>query len=176
MLASLGILLSLHLHTLFKSESRFAMGDDEKGIEDSSYNEENRGSGCIIMCDWNVTHKKISEELVLNIFFIICPASSLYLVYSGLSEAVSWGVSELPHRYTAGYQHVTKELYSIVSYTAPFLSPLCCHSNWVCVRFFDCVVCITKHSFMAFASASLKYFTYSHFSLFFKSTLSQPIH
>lgn len=59
MLVSLSILLSLHLHTLFKSESRFAMGDDEKGIEDSSYNEENRGTGCIIMCDWNFTHKKI---------------------------------------------------------------------------------------------------------------------
>lgn len=117
--------------------------------------------------------KKKSEELLLNTFFIVFPASLLFLVCSGLSEAVSLGVSELPHRYTAVYQHVTEALYSIVSYTALFLSPLCCHSNWVCVRVFHCVICITKllfHSF--FMSVSLKSFTYSHVSSLFKSTLS----
>ena len=73
MLASLGILLSLHLHTLFKSESRFAMEDDEKGIEDSSYSEENRGSGYIIMCDWNVTHKKNQKNcfsILFSLYFL----------------------------------------------------------------------------------------------------------
>lgn len=123
------------------------------------------------MCDWNVTHKKYQKNCFSILFSLYFLHLYCFWYVLGFLKQSVWGSLNSPIATLLAIS--TSQRLSIVSYTALFLSPLCCHSNWVWVRVFHCVVCITKLLFHSFCmSVSLKSFTYSHLSSLFKSTLS----
>lgn len=65
------------------------------------------------------------RRMLLSIFFHLM--SCIFTVF-GIFWAFwssQFGGLWTPHHYTAGYQHVRKALYFVVSYIALFLSPVC---------------------------------------------------